>query len=261
MAEHADRLTYTLSLERHAGALRHRLHRGGHAADLLGRRRPLARDGRGGRAGAGRRRRAPRPGDEEHRAGRHRRAGARRARRPRARAGGLLLQPGVPEGGRRDRRLPPARPGRDRRLRPRPRRPRGRPLRAARRHDRAHHACRRRRWSSTRPTRSSPRRSRFINEIANVCEEVGADVDVVAHGMGLDRAHRPGVPARRHRLRRQLLPEGRVGAQAARGQLGLPLPAAHLGHRGQRAAEAARHREAEEAPRRRWRASGSPCSG
>jgi UDPglucose 6-dehydrogenase len=27
----------------------------------------------------------------------------------------------------------------------------------------------------------------FINEIANVCEEVGADVAVVAHGMGLDR--------------------------------------------------------------------------
>jgi UDPglucose 6-dehydrogenase len=26
----------------------------------------------------------------------------------------------------------------------------------------------------------------FINEIANVCEEVGADVEVVAHGMGLD---------------------------------------------------------------------------
>ena len=26
----------------------------------------------------------------------------------------------------------------------------------------------------------------FINEIANVCEEVGADVYVVAHGMGLD---------------------------------------------------------------------------
>ena len=26
----------------------------------------------------------------------------------------------------------------------------------------------------------------FINEIANVCEEVGADVAVVAHGMGLD---------------------------------------------------------------------------
>jgi UDPglucose 6-dehydrogenase len=27
----------------------------------------------------------------------------------------------------------------------------------------------------------------FINEIANVCEEVGADVSVVAHGMGLDK--------------------------------------------------------------------------
>ena len=27
----------------------------------------------------------------------------------------------------------------------------------------------------------------FINEIANVCEEVGADVSVVAHGMGLDQ--------------------------------------------------------------------------
>ncbi len=38
----------------------------------------------------------------------------------------------------------------------------------------------------------------FINEIANVCEEVGADVSVVAHGMGLDErigAHflRPGI--------------------------------------------------------------------
>jgi UDPglucose 6-dehydrogenase len=38
----------------------------------------------------------------------------------------------------------------------------------------------------------------FINEIANVCEEVGADVSVVAHGMGLDRRIgpsflRPGI--------------------------------------------------------------------
>ncbi len=38
----------------------------------------------------------------------------------------------------------------------------------------------------------------FINEIANVCEEVGADVEVVARGMGLDRRIgpsflRPGV--------------------------------------------------------------------
>ena len=27
----------------------------------------------------------------------------------------------------------------------------------------------------------------FINEIANVCEMTGADVEQVAHGMGLDR--------------------------------------------------------------------------
>ena len=38
----------------------------------------------------------------------------------------------------------------------------------------------------------------FINEIANVCEEVGADVSVVAHAMGLDErigGHflRPGI--------------------------------------------------------------------
>ena len=42
----------------------------------------------------------------------------------------------------------------------------------------------------------------FINEIANVCEEVGADVAVVAHGMGLDARIGPLVPAGRDRLRR-----------------------------------------------------------
>ena len=42
----------------------------------------------------------------------------------------------------------------------------------------------------------------FINEIANVSEELGADVNEVARGMGLDDAHRPAVPARGHRLRR-----------------------------------------------------------
>ena len=38
----------------------------------------------------------------------------------------------------------------------------------------------------------------FINEIANVCEETGADVSLVAEGMGLDRRIgslflRPGI--------------------------------------------------------------------
>ena len=37
----------------------------------------------------------------------------------------------------------------------------------------------------------------FINEIANVSEELGADVNEVARGMGLDDADRRQVPARR----------------------------------------------------------------
>ena len=37
----------------------------------------------------------------------------------------------------------------------------------------------------------------FINEIANVCEEVGADVDRGRPGHGARRAHRPAVPAGR----------------------------------------------------------------
>ena len=43
----------------------------------------------------------------------------------------------------------------------------------------------------------------FINEIANVCEEVGADVTEVARGMGLDKRIGSIVPAGRDRLRRQ----------------------------------------------------------
>ena len=44
----------------------------------------------------------------------------------------------------------------------------------------------------------------FINEIANVCEETGADVVEVARGHGPRRPHRPEVPA------------GRASASAAR---------------------------------------------
>ena len=45
----------------------------------------------------------------------------------------------------------------------------------------------------------------FINEIANVCEETGADVVEVARGHGPRRPHRPEVPAGRDRLRRLVL--------------------------------------------------------
>ena len=100
----------------------------------------------------------------------------------------------------------------------------------------------------------------FINEIANVCEEVGADVGEVARGHGPRRAHRPLLPARRDRLRGQLLPQGRQRAEDAGRQHRLPLPAAQRGDRGQRAAEAARGRQAAEAPRLAGRASGSRCS-
>ena len=67
---------------------------------------------------------------------------------------------------------------------------------------------------------------------------------------------RPALPARRHRLGRLVLPEGRRRAEAARVELGLPLPAAERGDRGERAAEAARGREAREAPRQAARQDG-----
>ena len=58
----------------------------------------------------------------------------------------------------------------------------------------------------------------FMNEIANVCELVGADVDQVRKAIGAGPADRHVVPVSRRRLRRQLLPEGRQGAaQVGRG--------------------------------------------
>ena len=69
------------------------------------------------------------------------------------------------------------------------------------------------------------------------------------------RGRRPRSPPRAafpsgwDRLRRLLLPEGLARAQAACVELRLPLPAARGRDRGERAAEAARDREAPEAPR------------
>ena len=101
----------------------------------------------------------------------------------------------------------------------------------------------------------------FINEIANVCEATGADVVKVARGHRARPSARPALPARRHRLRRLVLPEGLAGAEAARVELGLPLPAALGGDRGERAAEAPRDREAEAPPRPAARQARSRCSG
>ena len=101
----------------------------------------------------------------------------------------------------------------------------------------------------------------FINEIANVCEATGADVVARRRGHRPRPADRPELPARRDRLRRQLLPEGLARAEAARRQLGLPLPAPERGDRGERAAEAARDRQAPAAPRAAARQDASRCSG
>ncbi len=90
----------------------------------------------------------------------------------------------------------------------------------------------------------------FINEIANVCEETGADVVEVARGMGLDDRIGPKFLQAGIGFGGSLLPEGRRCAQAARRQLRLPLPAPDRGDRGQRAAEAPCDRQAAEAPRR-----------
>ena len=88
----------------------------------------------------------------------------------------------------------------------------------------------------------------FINEIANVCDEVGADVTEVARGMGMDprigdRFLNAGLG-----LRRKLFPQGHPGAEDPRRQQRLPLPAPQRRDRGERAAEAPGDGEALEAP-------------
>jgi hypothetical protein len=57
----------------------------------------------------------------------------------------------------------------------------------------------------------------FVNEIANVCELVGRERLRGLAGHGPRPSDRLELPARRHRLRRQLLPEGRLRAEAAGG--------------------------------------------
>ncbi len=55
----------------------------------------------------------------------------------------------------------------------------------------------------------------FMNELANLADRVGADIEAVRQGIGSDPRIGYQLPVRRRRLRRQLLPEGRAGAGAA----------------------------------------------
>ena len=89
----------------------------------------------------------------------------------------------------------------------------------------------------------------FINEIANVCEATGADVVQVAEGIGLDRRIGPSFLRAGIGFGGSCFPKDSPRAEATRGELGLPLPAAERRDRGQRAAEAARDRQAHGAPR------------
>ena len=88
----------------------------------------------------------------------------------------------------------------------------------------------------------------FINEIANVSEELGADVNEVARGMGLDerigdKFLRAGIG-----YGGSCFPKDVSALKQLAGNSRLPLPAADGRDRGQRAAEAAHHRQAAEAP-------------
>ena len=56
----------------------------------------------------------------------------------------------------------------------------------------------------------------YINAVANLCDQVGADVDRVAEGMGLDHRIGPHFLQRRHRLRRVLLSQGSAGVHSHR---------------------------------------------
>ena len=100
----------------------------------------------------------------------------------------------------------------------------------------------------------------FINEIANVCEQVGADVRTVAHGMGLD--HRIGP----HFLQAGI---GYGGSCFPKDVQALKQLAGNTGYHFQllnavievnAPAEAPRRRQAQAAPRQRCAARTSPCS-
>ena len=180
LAQNAERLTFTTEMARAARRRAPALRLRRHAADLLRRRRPLPGP-RGGRRAAGRRR--PRAGHEEHRAGRH------RATRSAATCPGLayvscpeFLKEGsaVEDFLHPDRVVIGADPGDEEAA-----------AAVAGLYEPLGGEIVRTDVASAEMIKLASNaflatKISFINEIANVCEEVGADVGEVARGMGLD---------------------------------------------------------------------------
>ena len=74
----------------------------------------------------------------------------------------------------------------------------------------------------------------FANEIANLCDNVDADITTVMDGVGMDASYRRVVPERGHRLRRLVLPQGHARARLPLQHQRPPLAAAEGRHRRQR---------------------------
>ena len=75
----------------------------------------------------------------------------------------------------------------------------------------------------------------FINEIANLCEALGADVQAVARGMGLDRRIGAKFLHAGPGLRRLVLPQGHAGAVGDGPRRGRGHRHRGRDHRGERA--------------------------
>ena len=168
---------------------------------------------------------APIARDEVDGAGRNRREGAPRPRCARPVARRLRLEPGVPRRGQRRARLHASRPDRRRRVR------------------RRRTATPSRRSTTAIDAQDRALRRQLGRDDQARRERVPDDADLV-HQRDRQRLRgdrrrrrqgrrgrrprppaRPAFPARRDRLRRLVLPEGLARAQAARLELGLPLPA------------------------------------